>query len=137
MRAREITDAAIEQIKKGVDFMFINYANADMVGHTANKPAVITAVETVDRELKRLFEAVSGAGGALFITADHGNAETHIDPVTGELHTAHTLNLVPAILTQSGGHFADGTLADVAPTVLAQIGLPIPKSMTGKNLYTP
>lgn len=135
MRAKEITDAAIDRIRKGVDFMFINYANADMVGHTAQKPAVVIAVETVDRELKRLIEAVLAAGGAAFITADHGNAETHTDPETGELHTAHTLNLVPAILTRSRGMLGRGTLADVAPTVLSEMGLPVPPSMTGRNLH--
>ncbi|MBI5456928.1 2,3-bisphosphoglycerate-independent phosphoglycerate mutase [Candidatus Kaiserbacteria bacterium] len=133
MRAKEITDAAIDRIKKGVDFIFINYANADMVGHTANKPAIVQAVETVDRELKRLVEAVLEAGGALFITADHGNAELNMD-TSGEKHTAHTMNAVPAILTLSG-KLKDGGLSDVAPTVLSLLGIKQPRAMTGINLF--
>ena len=136
MRAREITDSAIECVRKGTDFIILNYANADMVGHTANKPAIVKAVETVDHELKRLVEAVQKAGGALFITADHGNAETNVDSVTGEKHTAHTTNLVPAILTCSRGVMKNGTLADVTTTILSLIGLPISAEMTGKNLYS-
>ncbi len=134
MRAREITDAAIERVNVGVDFIFINYANADMVGHTAHVPAIIKAVETVDTELKRLTEAVQAKGGALFITADHGNAEMNIDPETGERHTAHTLNVVPAILTVESGTLAHGSLADIAPTVLTVMGVPVPVEMTGRNL---
>ena len=137
MRAHEITDAAIERIKNGVDFVFLNFANADMVGHTANEPAIIKAVETVDRELKRLVEAIQEAGGVAFITADHGNAEMNVDPETGEKHTAHTTNLVPAILTLNGGALVNGTLADITPTILSLLGLPKPQEMTGKNLYTP
>ena len=101
MRAREIADKAIERIQAGDDFLVMNFANADMVGHTANKPAIITAVETVDRELKRVVEAVLATGGIALITADHGNAEQNVDETTGEKHTAHTLNLVPFILASS------------------------------------
>ncbi|TSC86511.1 MAG: phosphoglycerate mutase [Parcubacteria group bacterium Gr01-1014_8] len=135
MRAREITDAAIERIQKGVDFVFINYANVDMVGHTANTKAIVKAVETVDSELKRLVESVQGAGGAVFVTADHGNAEQNFDVATGEKHTAHTLNVVPAILTIDRGLLRDGGLADVTPTILSLFGLHVPKVMTGQNLY--
>lgn len=139
MRAREIADKAIEYIGKGTDFLFINFANADMVGHTGNVSAIITAIETLDRELRRVVEAALAAGGAVFVTSDHGNAETNIDTKTGEAHTAHTLNLVPGILacdtlpegsTLRGG----GTLADIAPTILTLMQLPIPESMTGKTL---
>lgn len=136
MRAREITDAAIERMSMPVDFIVLNYANVDLVGHTANMHAVITAVETVDRELNRLVGAVSAAGGATLITADHGNAEVNIDPVTGEKHTAHTTNMVPAIVTLPGGTMRNGSLADIAPTVLTLMGLPVPPAMTGKSLYT-
>jgi len=136
MRAREITDAAIERMKKPVDFIVLNYANVDLVGHTANKRAVITAVETVDRELNRLVDAVTALGGAAFITADHGNAEVNVDPMTGEKHTAHTTNMVPAIVTLPGGTMRNGSLADIAPTVLTLMGLPVPPAMTGKSLYT-
>lgn len=135
MRAREITDKALEQIQAGLDFMFINYANADMVGHTANKPAIITAVETVDRELARLVPAILEQGGAVLISADHGNAELNIDMESGEKHTAHTLNLVPAILTIEGTQLRErGTLADIAPTILELLSLPQPQSMKGKSL---
>jgi 2,3-bisphosphoglycerate-independent phosphoglycerate mutase len=137
MRAREIADKAIEQIEKGTDFVFINFANADMVGHTGNKQAILTALETVDRALQRVVEATIAKGGVIFITADHGNAETNVDPATGEKHTAHTLNLVPAIVTVPGGTLSNGTLADIAPTVLHLMNLPQPKSMMGKNLFHP
>lgn len=134
MRAKEIADKAIEKIDAGVDFLFINFANADMVGHTANKEALHIAVEAVDRELGRVADAVEAKGGALFITADHGNAEHYFDPEKNEKITSHTMNLVPAILTVKGASLANGTLADVAPTCLAVMGLPIPDAMTGKNL---
>ncbi len=134
MRAKEIADAAIGRICVGTDFIFINFANADMVGHTANKLAIITAVETVDRELGRVVAALKARGGIAFITADHGNAEVNVDPKTGERHTAHTLNVVPAILTEEGHKLHKGTLADIAPTILSLYGLPIPDSMTGKKL---
>jgi 2,3-bisphosphoglycerate-independent phosphoglycerate mutase len=133
MRAKEITDATIDRIKKGIDFIFLNYANADMVGHTANKDAIITAVETVDRELKRLVHSVQKAGGCVFITADHGNAELNVDK-SGEKHTAHTLNVVPAIITLKGT-LEDGGLSDVSPTILSVMGLSIPDDMTGHNLF--
>lgn len=134
MKAKEIADAAIERIKAGVDFMFINFANADMVGHTAAPKAMHIAIETVDRELGRVISAVEEIGGAVFITADHGNAEHYFDPQKNEKITSHTMNLVPAILTMPGIKLANGSLADVAPTILAILGLPIPSSMTGRNL---
>ena len=98
MRAREIADKATERIEAGDDFLVINFANADMVGHTANKPAIIIAVETVDRELKRVVEKLLSKNGTALITADHGNAEVNVDITTGENHTAHTTNQVPFIL---------------------------------------
>jgi 2,3-bisphosphoglycerate-independent phosphoglycerate mutase len=134
MRAKEIADKAVEYVGKGTDFIFINFANADMVGHTGNKEAIIVALETVDRELRRVVEAVLAKDGVVFITADHGNAELNVDPETGEAHTAHTSNVVPAIVT-APGTLRNGTLADVAPTVLRLMNLPQPDSMTGKNLF--
>lgn len=135
MRAEGIADKAIEQMAAGDDFIFINFANADMVGHTANQPAIITAVEEVDKQLKRVVEAAQKTDGVVFITADHGNAELMIDPVTGEKHTAHTTNLVPGILTKKGVSLrSGGNLADIAPTLLDIMGLEIPKAMTGKSL---
>jgi len=140
MRAREIADKAIERIKAGDDFLVMNFANADMVGHTANKPAIITAVETVDRELKRVVDAVLAKNGIVMVTADHGNAEINIDPTTGEKHTAHTTNLVPFILV-SPLHAKRYTLnankaslADIAPTILKLMDLKKPTSMTGQSL---
>lgn len=135
MKAREIADKAVEQIEKGTDFLFINFANADMVGHTGNVEAIKIAVETVDRELKRVVEAALVKGGVVFITADHGNAEQNIDRATGEKHTAHTTNLVPAIITLETGKVQNGSLADIAPTMLYLMGLKQPAAMTGKNLF--
>ena len=135
MKAREVADAAISRILSGVNFIFINFANADMVGHTANKRAIITAIETVDRELGRVIAALRARGGVAFITADHGNAEVNVDPVTGERHTAHTINVVPAILTEKGYTLHPGALSDIAPTILALYGLPVPKAMTGRELF--
>lgn len=134
MRAKEIADKAIEHIGKGTDFLFINFANADMVGHTANVPALITAIEVIDRELARIVEATTAKGGFVFITADHGNAEQNLDTTSGERHTAHTQNLVPAILTLKGHSLKNGTLADITPTILSLMHLPIPKAMTGQIL---
>lgn len=135
MRAEGVADKTIEQIRQGAEFIFVNFANADMVGHTGNEPAIIEAVEEVDRQLERVVEAAIGQGGVVLVTSDHGNAEVMVDPVTNERHTAHTLNLVPAILTDASCSLAKrGTLADIAPTVLALLGIRQPKVMTGKNL---
>lgn len=137
MKAKEITDSVLERLDQ-YDFIFINYANPDMVGHTANQPAIITAVETVDRELKRIVDATLERNGLVLVMADHGNAERMVDPVTNQPHTAHTNNPVPFILV---GNDLDGVklqngkgLQDVAPTVLELLGLPIPPSMTGESL---
>jgi 2,3-bisphosphoglycerate-independent phosphoglycerate mutase len=134
MRAEAIADKAVEQIQKGTDFIFINFANPDMVGHTANVPAIIKAIETVDAQLSRVIDALEKKGGVALVTADHGNAEINIDPVTGARHTAHTTNPVPCILTSHDLSIKNGALFDVAPTVLKLLGLPIPKEMTGKSL---
>jgi 2,3-bisphosphoglycerate-independent phosphoglycerate mutase len=134
MKAREIADEAIKRIENGVDFTFINFANPDMVGHTANVPAIITAVEFVDAQLKRVIDALQEKGGVAFITADHGNAELNFDAEKNEKHTAHTLNLVPAILTDENLEMNDGTLADIAPTILKLMGIEKPGDMTGNIL---
>ena len=141
MRAREIADKAIERIEGGDNFLVLNFANADMVGHTANKPAIITAVETVDKELKRVVESILEKNGIAIITADHGNAEMNVDASTGENHTAHTTNLVPFILASSNFQQSDspilrptGSLADIAPTILQLLKIKKPSSMTGKSL---
>lgn len=137
MRAAEIADKAVEQIQAGTDFILLNFANADMVGHTANEPAIIEAVEEVDQQLKRVVEAALQVGGIVIVTADHGNAEMMLDPVTGEKHTAHTLNRVPCIVSDTSLTLREsGTLADVAPTVLKLLNIPQPAAMTGTSLFS-
>ena len=134
MRATEIADKAVESLEKGVNFIALNFANADMVGHTANVPAIIKAAETVDANLKRIVEKAKQKNAAVLITADHGNAEINLDAERGVTHTAHTTNPVPAILTVDGIKLRDGTLADIAPTILELFNLPKPTSMTGESL---
>jgi 2,3-bisphosphoglycerate-independent phosphoglycerate mutase len=138
MSAAEVTDKLVAAIESGnYDFILVNYANTDMVGHTGILEAAITAVEAVDTCLGRLEEAVKKAGGALLITADHGNAETMVDAENGGPHTAHTCNLVPFILVGNGfaeARLEDGKLADVSPTVLDLLGVEIPAEMTGHSL---
>ncbi|HLY46051.1 MAG TPA: 2,3-bisphosphoglycerate-independent phosphoglycerate mutase [Stellaceae bacterium] len=138
MSAAEVTDKVVAAIASGrFDVVVLNYANTDMVGHTGDLAAAIKAVEAVDVCLGRLSEAVEAAGGTLVITADHGNAEMMRDPETGEPHTAHTLNPVPFVIVNPPGAVArveSGRLADVAPTLLAILGLPKPAAMTGHSL---
>src|SRR5439155_22168290 len=119
------------------DVIVMNYANADMVGHTGRIDAATKAVETIDVCLGRLSEAVEQAGGTLVVTADHGNAEMMRDPETGEPHTAHTLNPVPFVVVNppaATSRVEQGRLADVAPTLLDLLGLPKPAAMTGHSL---
>jgi 2,3-bisphosphoglycerate-independent phosphoglycerate mutase len=136
MSAPALTDKAVEAIASGqYDMIVLNFANPDMVGHTGSLPAAIRAVETVDTCLGRIAAAVEKAGGALLVTADHGNAEMMRDPETGGPHTAHTLNKVPLMLLGSPTPaIADGRLADLAPTMLALMELPQPAEMTGRSL---
>jgi len=134
MRAEGIADKAIEEIEKGTDFIFINIANADMVGHTADVPAIITAVEEADKQLGRIIDALHAKGGVAFVTADHGNAELNIDQTTGAKHTAHTTNLVPAILTEKEYTLSNGGLSDIAPTILKLLEVNKPEAMTGHEL---
>ncbi len=138
MSAPEVTDKLVEAIDSGrFDVVVVNYANADMVGHSGDLKAAIKAVETVDQCLGRLADAVKRAGGTLLITADHGNAEMMRDPQTGQPHTAHTTNPVPLILVNPPPGIAgisDGRLCDIAPTLLRLLDLPQPKAMTGHAL---
>lgn len=138
MAAREVTDKLVAAIDSGqFDFIVVNYANGDMVGHTGILPAAIKAVETLDESIGRLEEAVKRTGGIILLTADHGNCEMMFDKDTHGPHTAHTLNLVPVILINaptSVKTLRNGCLADVAPTLLSFLGMPQPASMTGKNL---
>ena len=144
MSAAEVTDRLVAAIDAGRhDFILVNYANTDMVGHTGVFDAARRAVEAVDACLARVVAAVERRGGALLVTADHGNAETMRDPETGEPHTAHTLNPVPALLFEAPSParnaprgLRDGRLADVAPTVLELLGLAPPPEMTGRSLLT-
>ena len=137
MSAPELTDKAVAAIASGkYDLIVLNYANPDMVGHTGSLPAAIKAVETVDTGLGRIAEAVGKAGGALLVTADHGNCELMRDPQTGGPHTAHTTNPVPLLLSGARNRalVADGRLADIAPTLLELMELPKPQEMTGRSL---
>ncbi|MFL9826184.1 2,3-bisphosphoglycerate-independent phosphoglycerate mutase [Rhodoplanes sp. SY1] len=136
MSAPELTDKAVAAIRSAkYDLIVLNFANPDMVGHTGSLPAAIKAVETADTGLGRIVEAIGAMGGALLVTADHGNCELMRDPVTGGPHTAHTTNPVPVMLFGSDAKsLADGRLADLAPTLLALMGLPQPKEMTGTSL---
>ncbi len=137
MSAPELTDKAVEAIKSGkYDLIVLNFANPDMVGHTGVLSAAIKAVETVDTGLGKIANAIEAMGGALLVTADHGNCEMLIDPETGGPHTAHTLNPVPLILAGAGNRLllAQGRLADIAPTLLELMGLPKPPEMTGVSL---
>ena len=136
MSAPEVTEHFVAAIAKGYDLIVVNYANPDMVGHTGSLPAAIAACEAVDKGLASVLEALEKAGGAMIVTADHGNCETMIDPVTGGPHTAHTTNLVPVILFggPAGARLREGRLADLAPTILDLMDLPLPPEMTGKSL---
>jgi 2,3-bisphosphoglycerate-independent phosphoglycerate mutase len=138
MSAIEVTDRLVEAIDGGVyDVVVLNYANTDMVGHTGDLAAAIKAVETVDTCLGRLAATVERAGGTMLITADHGNVELMRDVATGAPFTAHTTNPVPLILVGPPPGItglADGRLADIAPTLLAMLGLPQPAAMTGRSL---
>ncbi len=137
MSAGEVTDQFVKAIEAGYDLIVTNYANPDMVGHTGDLNAAIKACEVVDQGLGRVLAALEIAGGAMIVTADHGNCETMIDPETGGPHTAHTINLVPAVLV--GGDTSTtlrdgGRLADLAPTLLDLMQLDKPTEMTGESL---
>ena len=138
MSAAGITDAVVKAIEKGeFDAIIMNYANADMVGHSGKLEAAIKAVEAVDAGLGRIYQAMKPRGGAWMITADHGNAETMIDPTTGGSHTYHTTNPVPFVLVSEEDKVKlkpGGSLRDIAPTILGVLGQPRPADMTGNDL---
>ncbi len=137
MRAGEITSEATEDIRDRLhDLIVMNYANADMVGHTGVMQATISSLETLDVALGRLEQAVLDADGILAITSDHGNAEEKLD-AAGNALTAHTTNPVPFVIVSREPHagpLRDGKLGDIAPTLLPLLGLPVPAVMTGRNL---
>ncbi|MCU1221817.1 MAG: 2,3-bisphosphoglycerate-independent phosphoglycerate mutase, partial [Candidatus Angelobacter sp.] len=139
MSASGIADAVIKAVNDSTfDVVIVNFANADMVGHSGKIPPTVQGVETVDACLGEIYKAVRVRGGAMLITADHGNAEMMIDPATGGPHTAHTTNPVPFIVvTEDADKLAlrsEGSLQDISPTVLGMLGLDQPKEMTGKDL---
>ena len=136
MSAGEVTEKFLAAIDHGYDLIVTNYANPDMVGHTGDLGAAIKACEAVDQGLGQVVAALETCGGAMIVTADHGNCETMVDPKTGGPHTAHTLNPVPVILFggPEGVQLRDGRLADLAPTLLSLLGLPQPDEMTGQSL---
>ena len=135
MSAREAADAFVRHFAaEKPAFAIINFANADMVGHTGVIPAAVKAVETVDECLGRVVAAVHEAGGACIVTADHGNADHMLDD-DGSVNTAHSLNPVPVIVTAGAESLATaGILADVAPTALELLGIEQPEAMTGRSL---
>ena len=136
MSSVEVTDAFVGAIEAGYDLIVCNYANPDMVGHTGDLSAAIAACEAVDRGLPRVVAALEKAGGAMIVTADHGNCETMVDPETGGPHTAHTTNPVPVLVygAPEGAGLRDGRLADLAPTLLDLMQLDPPPEMTGRSL---
>ncbi len=138
MSAGEVSDQLVGAIKAGYDLIVVNYANPDMVGHTGDIDAAVKACEVVDAGLGRALEALKGAGGAMIVTADHGNCEMMIDPKTGGPHTAHTMSPVPVILVggPDGAVLRDGRLADIAPSLLELMEIDAPPEMTGRSLIS-
>ena len=136
MSAAEVTERFGAAIRNGYDLIVTNYANPDMVGHTGDLKAARAACAAVDHGLGAVLDALQTAGGAMIVTADHGNCEMMVDPETGGPHTAHTLNPVPVILFggPQGASLADGRLSDLAPTLLELMRLPQPEEMTGTSL---
>ncbi len=139
MSAAGIADAVVKATEEGTfDVIIVNFANADMVGHSGKIEPTVKAVETVDACLARIETVVRTKGGAILITADHGNAEMMIDPTTGGPHTAHTTNPVPFIMVaENGEQFRlrpGGSLRDISPTMLGMLGIDDPQEMTGQDL---
>ncbi|WP_170361646.1 2,3-bisphosphoglycerate-independent phosphoglycerate mutase [Ruegeria arenilitoris] len=138
MSSAEVTAKFVEAIEAGYDLIVTNYANPDMVGHTGDLQAAIKACEAVDQGLAQVVAALNKAGGAMIVTADHGNCEMMVDPETGGPHTAHTLNPVPVALVggPEGSTLRNGRLSDLAPTLLQLMSLEQPPEMTGKSLLS-
>jgi 2,3-bisphosphoglycerate-independent phosphoglycerate mutase len=137
MSAAKVADKLIEAIESDqYAFALVNFANGDMVGHTAHPEPVIRAVETLDLQSHRVFRVALECGWRVILTADHGNCDEMVDPITGEPHTQHTEYPVPLLLMGEGGvRFRTGAgLADVAPTILDLLGVPRPPEMTGRSL---
>ncbi len=139
MSAEGIAEAVEKAVASGsFDLLVVNFANADMVGHSGKLEPTTRAVEAVDACLGRVHRALRQRGGALIVTADHGNAEVMVDPASGGPHTFHTTNPVPLLIAAEGASAwklrTDGSLRDIAPTVLSMLGLPQPKEMSGSDL---
>ena len=136
MSAAEVTAGVVGAIAEGFDLIVVNFANPDMVGHTGDLEAAKAACAAVDAGVGEILEALGAAGGAMLLTADHGNCEVMVDAETGAPHTAHTLNPVPVVLIggPEGAALRSGQLCDLAPTVLGLIGVEPPAEMTGKSL---
>ena len=138
MSAPELADRFGEEVGRGYDFAVLNFANPDMVGHSGVIPAVVEAVEATDRCLGQVVARVAELGGVCLVTADHGNAEQLLEPDGVSPHTAHTTNPVPLVFTALGETLREGgELADLAPTILALLGLVCPDEMSGKDLVNP
>jgi 2,3-bisphosphoglycerate-independent phosphoglycerate mutase len=142
MSAAGIAETVIKAVNDSAfDVLIVNFANADMVGHSGKIPPTVKAVETVDGCLGGIYDAVRRRGGAMLISADHGNAEMMIDPATGGPHTAHTTNPVPfVVVSDDAQRFslrAGGSLQDISPTVLGMLGFAQPREMTGHDLRVP
>ncbi len=138
MSSADVTAKFVDAIEEGYDLIVTNYANPDMVGHTGDLQAAIKACEAVDQGLAKVVAALEKAGGAMIVTADHGNCEVMVDPETGGPHTAHTLNPVPVALVggPENASLRDGRLSDLAPTLLDLMGLDQPEEMTGQSLLS-
>ncbi|MEC9094542.1 MAG: 2,3-bisphosphoglycerate-independent phosphoglycerate mutase, partial [Planctomycetota bacterium] len=139
MSAIGIADAVVKELgEENYDLVIVNFANGDMVGHTGNLKAAVSAVETVDACVGRVVEKTLALGGSLIVTADHGNCEQMVDPESGGPHTAHTTYQVPLIVVdpefKNGTLKTNGRLADIAPTALALLGIPQPPEMSGQGL---
>jgi 2,3-bisphosphoglycerate-independent phosphoglycerate mutase len=142
MKAEAIGDAIIKAVNDtAFDLVVANFANADMVGHSGKLEPTIKAIEAVDAQLGRVYKAIKEKNGSWLISADHGNAEQMVDPVTGGPHTAHTTNPVPFIyVSDEAKNYRmrnDGSLRDISPTLLHILNLGLPKEMTGGDMRVP
>ena len=142
MKAEAIGDAIVKAVNDtAFDLVVANFANADMVGHSGKLEPTIKAIEAVDAQLGRIYKAIKEKNGSWLITADHGNAEQMVDPVTGGPHTAHTTNPVPLIyVSEEADNYrlrTDGSLRDISPTLLNLLNLGLPKEMTGGDMRVP
>ena len=136
MKAEEIANATITEIKNHTSFILVNFANPDMVGHTANKKALIESLSFLDKQIEKVIEIGKINDFEIIVTADHGNAEIYFDEILNENHTAHTTNKVPFIyISKKNRSVSDGSLADIAPSILELLDIEKPKEMTGQSLF--